>query len=214
MPKSYKVKSRKRFAITALLALTLIAALVFAFAGTPLKTTSAAHMQGRSVVYFNQSDSRWANTPYGSSGSIGESGCGPTALAIAVSTLKGEEILPTEVASWASENGYRIAGSGSLHSLIPDGARHYGLQVQSVSGTGEIRGALQSGGLVVALMGKGDFTSSGHFIVLRDITKSGKILVADPQTSENNEKEWDLPLIITQAKASAAAGGPFWALSK
>ena len=40
--------------------------------------------------------------------------------------------------------------------------------------------ALGEGKLVVALMSKGHFTSSGHFIVLRGV-EDEKILVADQQ---------------------------------
>jgi hypothetical protein len=40
--------------------------------------------------------------------------------------------------------------------------------------------SLSSGKLVVVIMGKGHFTSSGHFIVLCGVTSEGKILVADP----------------------------------
>lgn len=36
------------------------------------------------VVYYNQTDARWGNKMYGKSGTIGETGCGPTALATTV----------------------------------------------------------------------------------------------------------------------------------
>ena len=39
------------------------------------------------VVYFNQLDARWKDIMYGTSGTIGTSGCGPTALSIVVSSL-------------------------------------------------------------------------------------------------------------------------------
>ncbi len=58
-------------------------------------------------------------------------------------------------------------------------------------------------------MGKGHFTSSGHFIVLRGI-KDGKILVADPSSYSRSEKLWDLEVFLTEAKHGASAGGPFW----
>ncbi len=32
---------------------------------------------GREVIYYNQLDERWADTMYGTSGTIGEAGCGP-----------------------------------------------------------------------------------------------------------------------------------------
>ena len=82
------------------------------------------------VVYYSQLDSRWADKAYGKSGTIGGSGCGPTSLAIAVSTITGQNTDPTEVAAWSAKNGYRREGNGSYYSLIPKGAEHYGLNVE------------------------------------------------------------------------------------
>ena len=74
--------------------------------------------------------------------------------------------------------------------------------------------ALSSGKLVVAIMTKGHFTSSGHFIVLRGITKEGKILVADPASNKRSKQEWDLSIILNEVSKSAGAGGPFWIISR
>lgn len=73
--------------------------------------------------------------------------------------------------------------------------------------------ALADGKLVIAIMGKGHFTTSGHFIVLRGITDSGKILVADPASVKKSNQEWDLNIFLNEARRGAAAGGPFWIIS-
>ena len=70
--------------------------------------------------------------------------------------------------------------------------------------------ALADGKLVVALMSKGHFTSSGHFIVLRGVTSDEKILVADPASYKRSEKQWDFSIILNEASKKAGAGGPFW----
>ena len=69
--------------------------------------------------------------------------------------------------------------------------------------------ALADGKLVVALMTKGHFTSSGHFIVLRGV-QDGKILVADPASQTRSKKAWDMSIILNEASKRAGAGGPFW----
>lgn len=168
------------------------------------------------VVYYNQLDERWAYQSYGRTGTIGGAGCGPTALAIAVSTLTGRTVDPPAVAAWSVANGYRCEGSGSYHSLIPEGAKHYGLKVEKLgrSSSRELAEHLSSGKLVIAIMAKGHFTSSGHFIVLRGITESGKVLVADPASYRRSNQEWDMSIILNEARGTAAAGGPFWALSR
>lgn len=90
------------------------------------------------VVYYNQTDSRWGNKMYGKSGTIGEAGCGPTALAIAVASLTSNQVTPYDVAQWSVENGYRCEGNGSYHSLIPNGGAHYGLTVTGVGNDSKV----------------------------------------------------------------------------
>lgn len=89
------------------------------------------------VVYYNQTDARWGNKPYGKTSTIGRAGCGPTALAIAVASLTGNRVTPYDVAQWSVANGGLCEGSGSYHSLIPNGGRHYGLTVTALAGMGK-----------------------------------------------------------------------------
>lgn len=167
------------------------------------------------VVYYNQTDARWGNKPYGKTSTIGRAGCGPTALAIAVASLTANKVTPYDVAQWSVANGGLCEGSGSYHSLIPSGGRHYGLTVTSIGRDGKkLVEALQEGKLVIAIMSKGHFTSGGHFIVLRGVTEDGKILVADPASVKRSNKDWDLRIVTGEASRKvASAGGPFWVLS-
>ena len=162
------------------------------------------------VVYYNQKDERYANAPFGTD-DIGRYGCGPTAMAIVVSSLTSDAVDPIEMAEWAYENGYWCSKSGSYHTLIPGAAEEWGLSVEgcTASEPQRIVDALSEGKLVVALMTEGHFTSSGHFIVLRG-TQDGNILVADPNSVSRSEKAWDLSIILNEASKRAGAGGPFW----
>lgn len=163
------------------------------------------------VTYYNQLDDRWKNSAYGTD-HIGGYACGPTAMAIVVSSLTSETIDPPHMSQWAYENGYWCSKSGSYHTLIPGAAEEWGLSCEgcTASEPQRIVDALSEGKLVVALMSKGHFTSSGHFIVLRGVTSDGKILVADPSSYNRSEKEWDLSIILNEASRRASAGGPFW----
>lgn len=165
---------------------------------------------GTPVVYFNQMDERYADKPYGTD-HIGSYGCGPSAMAIVVSSLAGETVDPVEMADWAYKNGYWCKGSGSYHALIPGAAKAWGLPVSgcSASEPQRIIDALSEGKLVVAIMAKGHFTSSGHFIVLRGV-QDGKVMVADPGSYKRSNQLWDLSIILNEATRRAAAGGPFW----
>lgn len=101
--------------------------------------------------------------------------------------------------------------SGSYHTLIPGAAQAWGLSVEgcTASEPQRILDTLSNGKLVVALMDKGYFTSSGHFIVLRGV-QDGKILVTDPTSYRRSQTVWDLSIILNEANRRAGAGWPFW----
>ncbi|MDL2274299.1 C39 family peptidase [Oscillospiraceae bacterium OttesenSCG-928-G22] len=185
-------------------------------AGEALDYSGVSFTDGQTIVhYYNQLDNRWKDIPYGD-GTIGRSGCGPTALAIAVSSLTDSAIDPVQLSAWAYENGYKAYGNGSYLSLIPEGAAHFGLTVDYAdrSQAQKVVDALASGKLVVAIMTKGHFTSGGHFIVLRGVTADGKILVADPSSKSRSEQEWPLSIIIDEVRKTSGVSGPFWILSR
>lgn len=165
------------------------------------------------VVYFNQMDERWKHQPYGTD-NIGGYACGPTSMSIVVSSLAGTVVDPPHMAKWAYEQGYWCSGNGSYHSLIPGAAKAWGLTCKGNLSAQDIVDSLSSGKLVVVIMSKGHFTRGGHFIVLRGVTKEGKILVADPASVSRSNQEWDLSLIMNEARKGAGAGGPYWAIGR
>lgn len=167
----------------------------------------------KDVVYFSQYDSRWGGLMYGKTNTIAGAGCGPTSLAICVSTLTNKTVLPPEICDWSVRTGHRCEGSGSYHSLIPDGAAHYNVPCRGIGRSkAALVKALQDGKLVIAIMSAGHFTRGGHFIVLRGITDDGRILVADCASYERSQKTWDLGVFLAECNKGAAAGGPFWVL--
>lgn len=168
------------------------------------------------LVYYSQTDPQWNATLYGTDNTIGVFGCGPTTLAMVLSTFTENEITPDMAAKWAFDNGHFSHNSGSYHSIIPDGAKSFGLQSKSLEKPSKeiIFDELNKGNLVVVLMNKGIFTSQGHFIILRGVTPEGKVLIADSQSLENSGQQWDIQTILDEAKYAANYGGPFWSISK
>ena len=158
----------------------------------------------------DQLNQRYANQPYGTD-NIGGYGCGPTPMAIVVSSLTNEIVDLVAMARWAYENGGWCSGQGSYHSLIPSAARAWNLPVEgcTASEPQRIVDALSSGKLVVAIMSRGHFTNGGHFIVFRGV-QDGQILVADPASTSRSQQLWDLSIILDEASKRAGAGGPFW----
>ena len=167
----------------------------------------------RDVVYYCQSDEEWAGQLYGTD-PFGPYGCGPTAMAMAVASMTGIDTDPAKMAAWAAEHGYWARRSGSYHSIVMGTARSFGLEAQPIvqRTPEELRHILSSGGMVVALMGRGHFTDGGHFILLRGTTLTGEILVADPNSLERSLESWDPQLILDELSSARDNGAPLWAI--
>lgn len=166
------------------------------------------------VIYYNQMDERWKDLPYGTD-DIGHYGCGPTSMAMVVSSLTSETVDPPHMAQWAYENGHWCSKSGSYNSVVTGAAQAWGLNVTASPRTSPqpLIDALSSGKLVVAIMGPGHFTKHGHFIVLRGVTSDGKVLVADPASRSRSGTEWDMAIITSEASRNASGDCPFWIIS-
>lgn len=167
------------------------------------------------LIYYNQSDPRWGDELYGVSDYLKTHGCGPTAVAMVVSSFTTEKVTPMDVAQWASDNGYCSKGEGSLHALIPDGLAHYGLPVKPLEDRSEesVLQEIRHGNIIIVLMNRGYFTESGHFLLITQVTEDGKLRIADPASWENSQKTWDVDFILGQARKKSDAGGPFWVVS-
>ena len=166
------------------------------------------------LVYYSQSDPVWCDLNYGSD-RIGSHGCGPVAMSMVVSSLTTTVTDPSTMAQWAVSNGYYARRNGSYHSIVAGTAKGFGLQVESFPSrdVSALQDAILSGKLLVALMGPGHFTQSGHFIVLRGVTLSGEILVADPSSLDRSLTAWDAQVIFDELSRSTSDGGPLWVIS-
>lgn len=166
------------------------------------------------LIYYNQKDEAWANLPFGKD-NIGLYGCGPTSMSMIVSSLTGYDVDPEAMASWAASQGYWAPQSGSYLSIVQGTAAHYGLNCSplSISTPDELSTQFSSDSLIVALMGAGHFTKSGHFIVLHGATLDGRILVADPNSRDNSLTAWEPQLILDELSSSTDSGAPLWLIT-
>lgn len=172
---------------------------------------------GVDVAYFNQTDEARAEQKYGSD-PLATHGCGPTALAMAVSSLTEETVDPEDMAALCVKRGYWCRRHGSYLSIVQGVAKAYGLECRSLDletlDEDALYQRLASGDVAVALMTKGHFTKGGHFILLRGTTLTGDILVADPASRDRSLISWDLSLILDELSPSRHDGAPLWMLSK
>lgn len=153
------------------------------------------------IPLFLQWDERWGYEFYGND-FLAVTGCGPTCLSMVYSGLTGEtDGSPSAIARMAEKQGYYVAGSGSSWELMSEGAEGLGLQVENVSFDEEhIRSFLAEGNPIICIMGPGDFTTSGHFIVLTGVDDNGDILVNDPNSRKRSEKAWKLSDLMPQIR--------------
>lgn len=150
--------------------------------------------------YF-QFDDRWRYKIYGD-GTMEFNGCGPTCLSMVLCGLTGEtKYDPLTVARLADDWGYYADGAGSAWTLMSEGARKLGLYAQEVTfDEKHIRSELQQGKPIICVVGPGDFTTTGHYIVLCGINDEGMVTVHDPNSRERSERTWSLEQLMPQIK--------------
>ena len=151
---------------------------------------SLAGFSREEVPLFLQWDEAWGYDKYGASFHA-VTGCGPTCLAMVGYYLTGDETMnPRSIAQFSEKNGYYARGYGSSWTLISEGGPALGLTVKELPLVkGKIDKALEQDHPVILALGPGDFTTQGHYIVLRGITEEG-YQVNDPNSRVNSEKIW------------------------
>lgn len=150
----------------------------------------SVYAENKGVPLFLQWDGQWGYEKYGSN-VIGITGCGPTCLAMAGYYLTGEDSWsPDKIAEFAQKNGYYEAGYGSSWTLISEGGEKLGLTVTELPLVKKkMVNALEAGHPVILALGAGDFTTTGHYIVLTGV-EDGKFRVNDPNSIANSQKLW------------------------
>ena len=145
-----------------------------------------------------QCDERWGHGAYAWV-LMGISVCGPTSLSmVCIQLLQDASHTPQSVASFAEENGYAVKGNGSAWALISEGGEKLGLDVTEIPlDEGRIIRNLEVGNPIICVMGPGDFTTSGHFIVLTQYA-DGYVKVNDPNSPIRSQKQWKLTDIMPQ----------------
>jgi hypothetical protein len=152
------------------------------------------------IPLFLQWDKRWGYASYGN-GIIGLDGCGPTSLAMVAVGLTGNlTYSPMYVAKFSEEAGYFISGSGTAWALMKEGASHFGLTSQEISlGERVMIKHLDQGHPIIASMSPGDFTSSGHFIVIHGYNEEG-FYVHDSNSNTRSHQVWPYAVLEGQIK--------------
>lgn len=131
-------------------------------------------------INYLQIDKRWKTLPYrvkGETSTIGGSGCGPTSAAMLIETLTGKIFTPIDACKWSVDHGYKALNQGTYYSYFVPQFKEFGISCKQLLTSrlqnkpdhpihGQVKGYLEDGYYVIALMGPGLWTSGGHFIVV------------------------------------------------
>lgn len=143
------------------------------------------------MAYFSQRDPRWASKPYSAKGensTIEQAACGPTSMAMVISSLTGQYVSPEDTVNWSMSKGYKVAGSGTSWGYFNPQAQQYGFSMTAASPNVNVakEALAQRKPMIFSGRGAAPFTRGGHFIVGAGVTPDGKILVNDPWDKKNN----------------------------
>lgn len=152
-----------------------------------------------SVPLLMQWDKRWGYDFYGDS-MIGLAGCGPTCMTMAYLYFTGDTSMnPRKMAEFAQNSGYHTT-EGTSWDFWTGGAAELGLSGEMISlSEAAMQSVLDTGGLLVCSMSPGDFTTGGHYILIRGYDENG-FFVNDPNRKSNSEKQWDYETLSGQIK--------------
>ena len=147
-----------------------------------------------------QWDERWGYSRYAGE-VMGLSGCGPTCLSmVCLYLLDDPTYNPKYVAEFASGSGYSVRGNGSSWTLISKGGVELGLDVKEIPlDENKIVRNLEEGNPIICVVGPGDFTSTGHFIVMTGY-QDGMVSVNDPNSKAKSEQLWELTSVMEQIR--------------
>lgn len=156
---------------------------------------------------YMQTDPRWANIPYATGNNdrvgreiatIGNSGCGPSCMAMVISTLTDQKITPKDTCEWALKNGYKATNQGTYYSYFEPQGAVYDISVKQMSWTNNYKNPnlydlrtkvlteLHDGNWIIAVMGPSIWTTSGHFVLAWYCDDNDIVYIKDPYNTAPN----------------------------
>ena len=156
---------------------------------------------------FLQFDPRWGYMPYGTRGTVGSSGCGPTCLSMAIFYLTGDRTCtPAVISQYSLDNEYYVEGVGTAWTLLTDYPAEFGLtSFQIQLREAKLKAELDKGRYLICSVRPGDFTSAGHFILIYGYDENG-FKINDPKCVYRSRLSWTYEQIRDDIKATWSVG--------
>lgn len=163
-------------------------------------------------VSYLQTDTRWSNKDYsakGESTTIGKAGCGPTACAMVIASLVDNTVTPVNACTYSLAHGFKAKNQGTYYSFIRSYLQEYSIESVQLNQSNLYKKAssvhdkalkaIKDGDWVICCMGKGNWTSSGHFILWYDVEGS-LALVKDPNSTKTTRTRNTVSLLQNEVK--------------
>lgn len=151
------------------------------------------------VPHFLQWDEMWGYKKYGNE-MMAINGCGPTSLSMVLVYLKQDQKYnPYYVAQYAQTNGYCVDGQTSW-AFMDKGAMDLGLKASEIPLDEQIMiDNLKQKHPLICGVRKGEFTSTGHFIVVKKY-EDGLFYVNDPNSKIKSQRGYTFEELAPQIK--------------
>lgn len=161
----------------------------------------------RRAAFLYQTDPQYRNAPYAGA-TVGEAGCGPTSLAMVYIAQTGKtDKDPAAMAAFSEAEGY-VEGGLTAWRLMTDGAAELGLSSHEVpADAGRLAAELAEGHPVICSVRPGDFTDTGHFLVVAGVADNGELVIHDPNSPANSARTWDAERVLAHAPISGPSSG-------
>lgn len=164
-------------------------------------------------VLYMQNDPKWASHDYSAPGektTIKAEGCGIACAAMVIATLADKNVTPVTTAEWSKKRGYKAKGQGTYYSYFKPQGAAYGIDITMLNSTNiygfpaskyheMAKEAIERGDLVIACMGKGNWTTSGHYVLWYGL-EAGKALINDPWSKKLAQTKANYNLFKSQVK--------------
>lgn len=126
-----------------------------------------------------------------------------------IQTLTGKTFTPLDACNWSMEHGYKALNQGTYYSYFKPQFAAFGIACEQMSWVStygkpahsnhqKMLELLKQGYYIIALMGKGLWTSSGHFVVVW--WTDNKIHINDPASTKPERLSGDPYTFFSQAK--------------
>ena len=148
--------------------------------------------------YYSMRDPLWKDYPYDAANTpeievMSNSACGPTSMAMAVSTALRRAVLPPVLADWSNAHGFRDPDGihGTDDSFFPACAELYGLSAELVeiadkASFDRAAAEIAAGHAIISNVVPGSpFTKCGHYNLIAGI-EDGRVHICDPAPGNMN----------------------------